>query len=81
MVYTEEKFNELKTKVMEGLSKRPRLWRKGQYVYNTAYFYLGRLKPTIKALGDSSVDCYYRDDKIADFWNALKKEIIGTNYE
>ena len=50
-------------------------------IYNTAYFHLGRLEPTIKTLGDSSVDCYYRDDKIEDFWNALKKEIIGNDYE
>ena len=81
MIYTEEIFNELKTRVMKGLKKRPTLWRKGQYVYNTAYFHLGRLEPTIKTLGDSSVDCYYRDDKIEDFWNALKKEIIGNDYE
>ena len=52
MIYTEEIFNELKTRVMKGLRKRPRHWRKGQYVYNTAYFHLGRLEPTIKALGD-----------------------------
>ena len=81
MLYTEEIFNELKTRVMKGLGKRPTHWRKGQYVYSTTYFHLGRLEPTIKALGDSSVDCYYRDDKIEDFWNALKKEIIGNNYE
>ena len=81
MIYTEEIFNELKSKVMEGSKNRPSLWRKGQYVYNMAYFYLGRLEPTIKTFGDFSVDCYYRDDKIEDFWNALKKEIIGNNYE
>ena len=81
MIYTEEKFNELKTRVMKGLGKRPSLWRKGQYVYNMAYFYFGCLEPKIKTFGDFSVDCYYRDDKIEDFWNALKKEIIGNNYE
>ena len=81
MIYTEEIFNEFKTRVMKGLEKRPTHWRKGQYVYNAAYVHLGHLEPTIKAFGDSSVDCYYRDDKIEDFWNALKKEIIGNNYE
>ena len=81
MLYTEEIFNELKSKVMEGSKNRPSFYRKGQYVYNTVYLHLGRLEPTIKAFGDSSVDCYYRDDKIEDFWNALNNEIIGNNYE
>ena len=56
MIYTEEIFNELKSKVMEGLKNRPTFYRKGQYVYNTVYLHLGRLEPTIKTFGDFSVD-------------------------